>query len=117
MLYKKVIQQLKYRRIALRIKTDELAYKIGVADSLIHSWESRKKIPNAENFFNWCNALECQVVVHQYKLPVDTWELSEKNLEHIITNYGSEVDIEYKKEQFIDYYKANGKVAADYHAF
>ena len=78
MLYKKVIQQLKYRRIALRIKTDELAYKIGVADSLIHSWESRKKIPNAENFFNWCNALECQVVVHQYKLPVDTWELSEK---------------------------------------
>ncbi len=116
MLYKKVIQQLKYRRIALRIKTDELAYKIGVADSLIHSWESRKKIPNAENFFNWCNALECQVVVHQYKLPVDTWELSEENLEHIITNYGSEVDIEYEKKQFIDYYKANGTIAADWDA-
>ena len=49
MLYVQLVTQLKTRRVNLRISAQELAQKIGVADSLITAWESQKKIPNASN--------------------------------------------------------------------
>ena len=43
MLYRQLVTQLKTRRINLRISAQELAQKIGVADSLITAWESQKE--------------------------------------------------------------------------
>ena len=116
MLYKQLVTQLKTRRVNLRISAQELAQKIGVADSLITAWESQKKIPNASNFINWANALDCQLALHQFKTPPDNWEASREVLQYILTNYGDEVDIKYEKDQFIDYYKSNGVLKADWDA-
>lgn len=116
MLYKQLVTQLKTRRINLRISAQELAQKIGVADSLVTAWESQKKIPNASNFINWANALECELALHQFKTPPDNWKPSDEVLEYLLIQYGSEVDIHYEKEQFIDYYKSNGVLKADWDA-
>ena len=116
MLYRQLVTQLKTRRINLRISAQELAQKIGVADSLITAWESQKKIPNASNFINWANALECELALHQFKTPPDNWTPSDEVLEYLLIQYGSEVDIHYEKEQFIDYYKSNGVLKADWDA-
>ena len=116
MLYRQLVTQLKTRRINLRISAQELAQKIGVADSLITAWESQKKIPNASNFINWANALECELALHQFKTPPDNWKPSDEVLEYLLIQYGSEVDIHYEKEQFIDYYKSNGVLKADWDA-
>ena len=116
MLYRQLVTQLKTRRVNLRISAQELAQKIGVADSLITAWESQKKIPNASNFINWANALECELALHQFKTPPDNWKPSDEVLEYLLIQYGSEVDIHYEKEQFIDYYKSNGVLKADWDA-
>ena len=116
MLYKQLVTQLKTRRVNLRISAQELAQKIGVADSLITAWESQKKIPNASNFINWANALDCELALHQFKTPPDNWQPSEQVLNYLLKQYGSEVDIHYEKEQFVDYYKSNGVLKADWDA-
>ena len=116
MLYRQLVTQLKTRRINLRISAQELAQKIGVADSLITAWESQKKIPNASNFINWANALECELALHQFKTPPDNWKPSEELINYLMTNYGSEVDLKYEEEQFVDYYKSNGVFKADWDA-
>ena len=116
MLYKQLVTQLKTRRVNLRISAQELAQKIGVADSLITAWESQKKIPNASNFINWANALDCELALHQFKTPPDNWQPSEQVLNYLLNQYGSEVDIHYEKEQFVDYYKSNGVLKADWDA-
>ena len=116
MLYRQLVTQLKTRRINLRISAQELAQKIGVADSLITAWESQKKIPNASNFINWANALECELALHQFKTPPDNWKPSEELINYLMTNYGSEVDLKYEEEQFVDYYKSNGVLKADWDA-
>ena len=116
MLYRQLVTQLKTRRVNLRISAQELAQKIGVADSLITAWESQKKIPNASNFINWANALECELALHQFKTPPDNWKPSEELINYLMTNYGSEVDLKYEKEQFVDYYKSNGVLKADWDA-
>ena len=116
MLYKQLVTQLKTRRVNLRISAQELAQKIGVADSLITAWESQKKIPNASNFINWANALDCELALHQFKTPPDNWKPSDEVLEYLLIQYGSEVDIHDEKEQFIDYYKSNGVLKADWDA-
>ena len=116
MLYKQLVTQLKTRRVNLRISAQELAQKIGVADSLITAWESQKKIPNASNFINWANALDCELALHQFKTPPDNWKPSEELINYLMTNYGSEVDLKYEEEQFVDYYKSNGVLKADWDA-
>jgi transcriptional regulator with XRE-family HTH domain len=116
MLYRQLVTQLKTRRINLRISAQELAQKIGVADSLITAWESQKKIPNASNFINWANALECELALHQFKTPPDNWKPSDELINYLMTNYGSEVDLKYEEEQFVDYYKSNGVLKADWDA-
>ena len=116
MLYRQLVTQLKTRRVNLRISAQELAQKIGVADSLITAWESQKKIPNASNFINWANALECELALHQFKTPPDNWKPSEEVINYLMTNYGSEVDLKYEEEQFVDYYKSNGVLKADWDA-
>ena len=116
MLYKQLITQLKNRRINLRVSSQELAQKIGVADSLVNAWESTAKIPNASNFMNWANALDCELVLHQFKTPPDNWKASDDLINYLITNFGSEVDIKYEEEQFVDYYKSNGVLKADWDA-
>ena len=116
MLYTQLVTQLKTRRVNLRISAQELAQKIGVADSLITAWESQKNIPNASNFINWANALECELALHQFKTPPDNWQPSEQVLNYLLNQYGSEVDIHDEKEQFIDYYKSNGVLKADWDA-
>ena len=116
MLYRQLVTQLKTRRVNLRISAQELAQKIGVADSLITAWESQKKIPNASNFINWANALECELALHQFKTPPDNWKPSEELINYLMTNYGSEVDLKYEEEQFVDYYKSNGVLKADWDA-
>ena len=116
MLYRQLVTQLKTRRINLRISAQELAHKIGVADSLITAWESQKKIPNASNFINWANALDCELALHQFKTPPDNWTPSNEVLEYLSIQYGNEVNIDYEKEQFVDYYKSNGVLKADWDA-
>lgn len=116
MLYKQLITQLKNRRINLRVSSQELAQKIGVADSLVNAWESTAKIPNASNFMNWANALDCELVLHQFKTPPDNWKASDDLINYLITNFGSEVDIKYEEEQFVDYYKSNGVLKANWDA-
>ena len=116
MLYTQLVTQLKTRRVNLRISAQELAQKIGVADSLITAWESQKKIPNASNFINWANALDCELALHQFKTPPDNWKPSEELINYLMTNYGSEVDLKYEEEQFVDYYKSNGVLKADWDA-
>jgi len=116
MLYRQLVTQLKTRRINLRISAQELAQKIGVADSLVTAWESQKKIPNASNFINWANALDCELVLHQFKTPPDNWQPSKELINYLMTNYGSEVDLKYEEEQFVDYYKSNGVLKADWDA-
>ena len=116
MLYKQLVTQLKTRRVNLNINAQELAQKIGVADSLITAWESQKKIPNASNFINWANALDCELALHQFKTPPDNWTPSNEVLEYLSIQYGNEVDIDYEKEQFVDYYKSNGVLKADWDA-
>ena len=100
----------------MRVSSQELAQKIGVADSLVNAWESTAKIPNASNFMNWANALDCELVLHQFKTPPDNWKASDDLINYLITNFGSEVDIKYEEEQFVDYYKSNGVLKADWDA-
>ena len=120
MLYTQLVTQLKTRRVNLRISAQELAQKIGVADSLITAWESQKKIPNASNFINWANSNQIKNLIikalHQFKTPPDNWQPSEEVLSYLLNQYGSEVDIHDEKEQFIDYYKSNGVLKADWDA-
>ncbi len=116
MLYNQIINHLKQRRQYLRIDATALAEKIGVADSLVNKWESLKQIPNASNFLNWCNALEMNVALLEYKSMVGDYEPSPQCIDYIINNHGSEVDIQYEKQKFTDHYKANGDVKADWDA-
>jgi len=116
MLYRQLLIQLKTRRINLRISAQELAQKIGVADSLITAWESQKMIPNASNFIISANALVRELALHQFKTPPDNWKASEELINYLMTNYGSEVDLKYEEEQFVDYYKSNGVLKADWDA-
>ena len=71
MLYKQIIQELKYHRQRLGIGTQVLAEKIGVADSLVTKWESYSKIPNGTNLVNWINALGFNINLYQYKKAID----------------------------------------------
>ena len=117
MLYKQIIHELKYQRKRLSIGTQELAEKIGVADSLVTKWESYSKIPNGTNLVNWINALGFNINLYQYKKAVGrNYTPNPRDLDWINETYGEEVDIDYEKAQFIDYYTANGKVRADWDA-
>jgi len=74
MLYKHIIQELKYQRQRLNISTQALAQKIGVADSLVTKWECHSKIPNGTNLINWINALGFHVNLYQYKKAINKME-------------------------------------------
>ena len=86
MLYRQLVTQLKTRRVNLRISAQELAQKIGVADSL--PLGRVRKIPNASNFINWANALDCELALHQFKTPPDNWQPSEQVLNYLFNQYG-----------------------------
>ena len=117
MLYKQIIQELKYHRQRLGIGTQVLAQKIGVADSLVTKWESYSKIPNGTNLVNRINALGFNINLYQYKKAIDRKYIpNPKDVEWINNTYGKEVDIEYETAQFIDYYTANGGIKEDWDA-
>ena len=117
MLYKHIIQELKYQRQRLNISTQALAQKIGVADSLVTKWECHSKIPNGTNLINWINALGFHINLYQYKKAINkNYIPNPKDVEWIKNTYGEEVDIEYETAQFIDYYTANGGIKEDWDA-
>ncbi len=117
MLYKEMILELKYLRQRQMISSQELSQTIGVADSLITAWESGKKFPNGPNLINWINALGFNINLYLHKKPISrNYIPNPRDVEWIKERYGMEVNIEYEKEQFIDYYKANGGIKADWDA-
>ena len=62
-LYKKIINSLVIRRHQLGFSQDELAWRIGCADSLVHKWEQYKRVPSAYLLSCWMEALNCEVEI------------------------------------------------------
>lgn len=109
MTYKELIANLIAKRKKFKVDTITVSSMIGVADSLVGSWERLEKIPNAINLFAWCNALELELA-----LTTSEQEISNDFKPSIATiTWTQQQGIDYEKEcgKFINYYKAKKRTA------
>ncbi len=61
--YEKLIKQLIVARSEVGLSQESLANKIGCTSSLIHKWESHKRIPSGFMLICWLDALGYQIDV------------------------------------------------------
>ena len=112
--YSEVVNVLIDKRKSNKINSRALAQIIGVADTLVSKWETGESIPNAINFFNWCEALEVDIVFN-VSVQLAEYEPSNQTVDWINKNY-IEVNISYERDKFVDYYIGKGITAKDWDA-
>ena len=61
--YDELVDELVFARVAAGISQEELAYRIGCAASLVHKWETRKRIPSGFMLICWLDVLEYEIEV------------------------------------------------------
>jgi len=63
--YEKLIKMLIDARFEQGLSQESLAYNIGCTSSLIHKWESHKRIPSGFMLMCWLDALEYDIKVQK----------------------------------------------------
>jgi len=63
MQYEDLISGLINARRVRGISQEKLAFEIGCAPSLVHKWETKKRIPSGFMLICWLDALEYQIEV------------------------------------------------------
>jgi len=61
--YEKLIKALIGARLEKGLSQESLSHKIGCTSSLIHKWESHKRIPSGFMLICWLDALDYQIDV------------------------------------------------------
>jgi len=61
--YELLVSELTKARTSMNISQESLAYKIGCTNSLIHKWETRKRLPSGFMLICWLDALGYQIEV------------------------------------------------------
>lgn len=61
--YELLVSELTTARTSMNISQESLAYKIGCTNSLIHKWETRKRIPSGFMLICWLDALGYEIEV------------------------------------------------------
>lgn len=70
--YERLVKILIDARFAQSLSQESLAHKIGCATSLIHKWETGKRIPSGFMLMCWLDALNCEIEIKkipQNRLP------------------------------------------------
>ena len=115
MTYKQMIYKLIEQRKAYGVSRVTLAETIGIAESLMGSYETFKKTPNTTNFINWCEALDLDLVFDSPGTVLTReWQPSNE----LITWCENQEDINYaeERENFKDYYIGKGNKSKDWTA-
>jgi len=63
--YEKLIKMLIDARFEQGLSQESLAYNIGCTSSLIHKWESHKRIPSGFMLMCWLDALQYDIKVQK----------------------------------------------------
>ena len=63
--YDYMISQLISRRKNLKLSQNDLDFKIGCSDGLVHKWERGKRKPSGFMFACWVEALDCELQIKQ----------------------------------------------------
>jgi len=63
--YEKLIKMLIEARFERGLSQESLAHSIGCTSSLIHKWESHKRIPSGFMLMCWLDALEYDIKVQK----------------------------------------------------
>ena len=61
--YESLVSELILARLDRSLSQEALAYKIGCTVSLIHKWETHKRIPSGFMLICWLDALEYEIEV------------------------------------------------------
>jgi len=61
--YERLVKILIDARFAQNLSQESLAHKIGCATSLIHKWETGKRIPSGFMLMCWLDALNCEIEI------------------------------------------------------
>jgi transcriptional regulator with XRE-family HTH domain len=61
--YSSLVSQLIHARSGRRLSQEELAHRIGCSQSLIHKWETMKRVPSGFMLTCWLDALEYEILV------------------------------------------------------
>ena len=115
MTYKQMIYTLIEKRKAYGVSRVTLAETIGIAESLMGSYETFKKTPNTTNFINWCEALDLDLVFDSPGTALTReWQPSNE----LTTWCKNQEDIDYdtERENFKDYYIGKGNKSKDWTA-
>ena len=63
--YDCIVSQLISRRKELKLTQNDLDFKIGCCDGLVHKWERKKRTPSGFMFSCWVDALNCELQIKQ----------------------------------------------------
>ncbi len=108
MQYKQIIQYLIAKRKTMHLKTEEVSHIIGVSESTVGKWEREERLPNLSALVNWCNALNVYLNLDEEKSNVPLDFKPSRDFINYVKQYYPEVDLNYERLQFIDYYTAKG---------
>ena len=61
--YERLVKELIGARFEQSLSQESLAHKIGCASSLIHKWETHKRIPSGFMLMCWLDALEYEIQI------------------------------------------------------
>ena len=61
--YDRLVKELIDARFEQSLSQESLAHKIGCASSLIHKWETHKRIPSGFMLMCWLDALEYEIQI------------------------------------------------------
>ncbi len=61
--YERLVKELIDARFEQSLSQESLAHKIGCASSLIHKWETHKRIPSGFMLMCWLDALEYEIQI------------------------------------------------------
>jgi len=63
--YERLVKELIDARFEQSLSQESLAHKIGCASSLIHKWETHKRIPSGFMLMCWLDALEYEIQIRK----------------------------------------------------
>jgi len=61
--YELMVEMLSAARLKQKLSQEKLAYKIGCTESLIHKWETHKRVPSGFMLNCWLDALGYDITI------------------------------------------------------
>lgn len=58
-----MVEALTAARVGKKLSQEELAFRIGCTSSLIHKWETHKRLPSGFMLICWLDALEYDIEI------------------------------------------------------